>query len=80
MVYNSGRNAIFTAQFLESAFKNSGNATLENINMQAVVDAAAQAFPTWLPYLLDAKFALATLGSLLVIILLNSCRSDTALG
>jgi len=61
---------VFTAQFLESAFKNSGNATLENINVQAVVDAAAQAFPTWLPYLLDAKFALATLGSLLIIILL----------
>ena len=61
---------VFTAQFLESAFKNSGNAMLKNINVQAVVDAAAHAFPTWLPYLLDAKFALATLGSLLVSILL----------
>jgi hypothetical protein len=36
---------VFTAQFLESAFKNSGNATLENINVQTVVDAAARAFP-----------------------------------
>jgi hypothetical protein len=61
---------VFTARFLTSAFKNSGDATLTGINVKAFVDAAGSAYPGWFPYVVSARFVLATLGSLLVIILL----------
>jgi hypothetical protein len=61
---------VFTARFLASAFRNSGDATLAGINVRAFVDAAADAYPAWFPYVVSARFVLATLGSLLVIILL----------
>jgi hypothetical protein len=61
---------VFVVRFLESAFKNSGDATLAGINVKAFVDAAADAFPAWFLYAVRARFALATLGSVLVIILL----------
>jgi hypothetical protein len=61
---------VFAARFLESAFKNSGDATLAAIDVQAFVDAATGAYPAWFPYVVNARFALTTLGSLLVIILL----------
>jgi hypothetical protein len=60
----------FAAHFIESTFKNSGDATLQRIDVRAFVDAATDAFPAWFPYAINARFALATLGSLLVIILL----------
>lgn len=61
---------VFAVQFLDSAFKNSGDATLEGINVKAFVDAAMDAFPPWFLFVVKARFALATLGSLVVIILL----------
>jgi hypothetical protein len=61
---------VFTARFLASAFKHSGDATLAGINVQAFVDAATGAYPAWFPYVATARFVLATLGSLLIIILL----------
>jgi hypothetical protein len=61
---------VFTARFLTSAFKNSGDATLAGINVKAFVDAAADAYPAWFPYVVSVRFILATLGSLLIIILL----------
>jgi hypothetical protein len=61
---------VFTVRFLESAFKNSGDARIAGINVNPFVDAAAGAYPAWFPYVVSARFALATLGSLLVIILL----------
>jgi hypothetical protein len=35
--------------------KNSGDATLQRIDVPAVVDAAAHAYPAWLPYVAGAK-------------------------
>jgi hypothetical protein len=61
---------VFAARFLASAFKNSGDATLAGIDVQAFVDAAAGAYPAWFPYVVSARFVLATLGSLLIIGLL----------
>ncbi|HET6747929.1 MAG TPA: hypothetical protein VFL71_01595 [Actinomycetes bacterium] len=61
---------VFTARFLASAFKNSGDATLAGINVKAFVDAATGAYPAWFPYVVNTRFVLATLGSLLIIILL----------
>jgi hypothetical protein len=61
---------VFTARFLASAFRNSTDATLAGINVQAFVDAATGAYPAWFPYVVNARFVLATLGSLLIIILL----------
>jgi hypothetical protein len=59
-----------SGRFLESAFKKSGDATLAGINVKAFVDAATDAFPAWFLYAVRVRFALVTLGSLLVIILL----------
>ena len=61
---------VLAVQFLESAFKGSGDPTLAGINVKAFADAAAGASPAWFPYVVKTRFALATLGSLLVIILL----------
>jgi hypothetical protein len=61
---------VFTARFLASAFKNSDDATLAGINVEAFIDAATGAYPAWFPYVVSARFALATLGSLLIILLL----------
>ena len=58
------------ARVLESTFERSGDATLRSIDVQALIDAAQQASPAWLPYVVFARSALATLGSLLVIALL----------
>jgi hypothetical protein len=61
---------VFTARFLASAFRSSGDATLAGINVKAFVDAAAHAYPAWFPSVVSARFVLATLGSLLIITLL----------
>jgi hypothetical protein len=61
---------VFTVRFLESAFRNSGDATVAGVNVKAFVDAAADAYPAWFPYVVNARFVLTTLGSLLVISLL----------
>lgn len=60
----------FARRFMESAFKKSGDATLAAINVKSFVDAAVSAFPAWFLYAVRARFALVTLGSLLVILLL----------
>jgi hypothetical protein len=62
---------IFAARLLERAFKNSGDATLVHLDAKAIAVAVTKAWPTWFyPYTTYARFALATLGSLLVIVLL----------
>jgi hypothetical protein len=61
---------VFTVQFLESAFTNSGDPMLARINVQALVDAASHVLPGWLPYVDWAKLILTTLGSLVIVVLL----------
>jgi hypothetical protein len=61
---------VFPVRYLESAFKKSGEAALQRIDVKAFVDAARGAFPAWLRYLVAARFVLTTVGSLFVIVLL----------
>ncbi|WP_433513009.1 hypothetical protein ACQP2T_56785 [Nonomuraea sp. CA-143628] len=61
---------VFTAQVLESSFKNSGDPVLERIDVPAMVDAAAHVMPGGLLYVNIGKLALTTLGSLLIVTLL----------
>lgn len=61
---------VFTAGFMESSFKNSGDPMLARIDVPALVDAARHVLPGWLLYVDVGKLVLTTLGSLLVIILL----------
>ncbi|NRQ37538.1 hypothetical protein HII36_37760 [Nonomuraea sp. NN258] len=61
---------LFTAQFLASSFRESGDATLMRIDAQALVDAAMQAMPAWLTAASAAKLVLTTLGSVFVVVLL----------
>lgn len=64
---------LFAAQLLERAFQTSGDATLARLNAEAIATAVSKAWPSWFyPYTTYARFALATLGSLLVIVLLLS--------
>jgi hypothetical protein len=61
---------VFLVRGIESAFKKSGDPALRDINVKAFVDAAVGAFPAWYRYMIAARFVLATVGSLLVVILL----------
>jgi hypothetical protein len=61
---------VFATRFLSAAFKSSGDTTLAGIDVKAFVDAATGAYPAWFPYVVSARFGLATLGSLLIIVLL----------
>jgi hypothetical protein len=61
---------VFAVQVIRPAFENSDNPTLESINVQSVVDAAVDTFPRWFLFNVYAGFVLATLGSLVVIVLL----------
>lgn len=55
-------------QTLQSVFKD--HPTARNINVQALLDASGGAYPTWVPFLQDARFVVVTAGSLLIIVLL----------
>ena len=61
---------LFFATFLQAAFDNSGDSQLEALDVQALVDAAFGAYPGWTTIVDWAVAILATLGSILVIILL----------
>jgi len=63
---------VFAVQFVESTFAKSGDVTLERIDVRSVMSAAMEAFPAWLPINVWTRFVLATLGSLLVLVLLAS--------
>lgn len=61
---------LFAVRLLESAFDGSGDATLRRVDVRALLDAATDAYPDWLPYLTGARFVVTPLASVLVIILL----------
>jgi hypothetical protein len=57
-------------QAVESLFQSSGDASLRNIDVQALLDAANSAYPGWVTSLVDARSIVVTLGSVLVMVLL----------
>jgi hypothetical protein len=59
---------VFLVADLKSAF--AGNPSLSSLDVQALVDAGEAAMPTWYPHAVRVRFALGTLGSLVVLILL----------
>jgi hypothetical protein len=61
---------VFTVRYIESAFRRAADPTLQGISVRAFVEAARDAFPAWLPYLVAARFVLLTVGSVIVIALL----------
>jgi hypothetical protein len=58
------------AKTLEAAFRASSHPELHTASAQAILDAAEQAYPAWVPALTILRVALAPLCSLLVIALL----------
>lgn len=61
---------VFVARFIKSAFAKFDDPALRNLEVTAFVDAALTAVPAWYRYVIALRFALATAGSVLVIILL----------
>jgi hypothetical protein len=58
---------VFTARYLRTAFQKAG---VRDIDVTAFVDAASSAYPSWTRPVIITRFVLATLGSVLVVILL----------
>nr|WP_042195058.1 hypothetical protein [Kibdelosporangium sp. MJ126-NF4]CEL21617.1 hypothetical protein [Kibdelosporangium sp. MJ126-NF4]CTQ92398.1 hypothetical protein [Kibdelosporangium sp. MJ126-NF4] len=71
---------VFVARFIESGFAKSGDQALRRVDVRAFVDAAANTFPAWFRHVIAARFALATVGSLLVIILLTFPAANAYFG
>ncbi|NUQ90314.1 MAG: hypothetical protein HOQ43_17865 [Glycomyces artemisiae] len=63
-------STLFLSQFLSYAFENSGDETLEALDVDAIVDAVTGAYPSWTAVVSYGALALGILGSLLVIVLL----------
>lgn len=61
---------VYAARSTELVFRKSSDTTLRDIDARAIIGAATGAFPSWLHSLQIVRFALTTLGSLLVIIFL----------
>lgn len=61
---------VFVTRFVTSAFAKSGDPTLRNLEAAAFVNAAVTTVPAWYRYVIALRLVLATVGSLLVIILL----------
>ncbi|MCH7230324.1 hypothetical protein L0U85_05560 [Glycomyces sp. L485] len=61
---------LFLAQFLQFAFDSSPNEDLQEVDVEALVDAVYGVYPGWSVLVDWVVVALATLGSILVIILL----------
>ena len=60
---------VFVSRYLKRAFKNSQDAQLRQIDVDALVKRAATAFPAWLHPLQVVRFVLATVGSVAVLVL-----------
>ncbi|MGR6917952.1 hypothetical protein ACU635_27235 [[Actinomadura] parvosata] len=61
---------VFTTRHIKAAARKSDDPDLRGLDVEAFVEAATKAYPSWLPGVIAARFVLATAGSLLVIILL----------
>ncbi|MEU4830166.1 hypothetical protein [Streptosporangium sp. NPDC023615] len=61
---------VFATRYTRAALARSGDPAARDVDARAVIAAANTGFPSWLRPLVLARFALTTLGSLLVIVLL----------
>lgn len=61
---------VFITSFLSRAFSKSKDATLRKIDVTAFLSAARQEFPGWLQPLQTIRFLAATVGSVIVLVLL----------
>ncbi|MEV4219139.1 hypothetical protein [Nonomuraea sp. NPDC049725] len=67
---------VFAVRYTEAAFARSADPAVREIDARAVIAAASGGFPSWLRPLVLVRFGLATLGSVLVIILLSTSSAD----
>lgn len=65
---------VFTTRYVEAAFRKAG---IRDIDVRAFVDAASAAYPSWTRPVIVTRFVLATLGSLLVVLLLALPSANT---
>ncbi|SDJ46131.1 hypothetical protein [Nonomuraea jiangxiensis] len=61
---------VFARRYTEAAFRRSADPRVRDIDVRALLGAAVGAFPSWLRPAVVLRFWLATLGSVLVIVLL----------
>ncbi|WHT22684.1 hypothetical protein N8J89_16940 [Crossiella sp. CA-258035] len=61
---------IWTTRYVEAGFRKSGDPAVRGLDVGSMVEAARRAYPAWLPLAVVARFALATAGSVLVMVLL----------
>lgn len=61
---------VFPTWYIQRAWKHAEDTRLHHIRVEAFVQAAAQAFPAWLRPLQVVRFGLATVGSVVVMVLL----------
>jgi hypothetical protein len=62
---------VFAGRYVRSAFVRTGDEELAGIDVGELMDAAVRAFPSWFRIVVIARFALVTLGSVVIIILLT---------
>jgi hypothetical protein len=65
---------VFTARYLDAAFRKAG---VHDLDVHAFVNAASAAYPAWTRPVIITRFALATLGSVLAVILLALPSANT---
>ncbi len=61
---------VFPTWYIKRTFRHAEDKRLHHVNVEAFVQAAATAFPAWLRPLQVFRFGLATVGSVVVILLL----------
>ncbi|TYB57477.1 hypothetical protein FXF51_40640 [Nonomuraea sp. PA05] len=61
---------VFTTRYLKAVARKSDDPSLRSLDVEAFVDAAAKAYPSWFRGVIAARLVLATAGSLVVISLL----------
>jgi len=67
---------VFAVRYVESAFRKSGDSTLQRVDVRSFVTAALDEFPGWFQLLITTRFILVTVGSLVVIILLSTAPAQ----
>ncbi|MCK2242654.1 MULTISPECIES: hypothetical protein [unclassified Crossiella] len=61
---------VFTTRYVEAAFRKSADPATHDLNVAAFVTAARKTYPTWFPTVVVTRFATATAGSILALVLL----------